>query len=175
MNGFNNAVNIAGGFPEVPGGNMKIIEFLKPEFIQLHTPVHSRDEAIRLMIDEVYKLAPFTPAKPDVKKLIHEKKIEGGPAFGNGLSVYIWRNDDIKDLMVSMCVPKKPLHIDNKSISLVTLIATCPHPLKSYVDVIYDLILLAENFPSMLQLTQSESRDEFIQTLKGYHEEYEKF
>lgn len=154
---------------------MKIIEFLKPDFIHLHSPIHTRDEAIRLMIDEVFKVRSLKIPKPDIKKMLKNKAMDGGPVFGNGLSVYIWRTEDIKDLTVSMCLPKETLIIDNTGISLITLIITASHPTKDYVDIIYDLIMISENNPSMNQLAQVKNRDDFIGILKKYHEDFEKF
>lgn len=154
---------------------MKIIEFLKSDQIHLNSPIHTRDEAIRLMIDEVYNKQSLKTPKPDIKKLIRNKNIDGGPAFGNGLCTYIWRTEEIQDLTVSMCLPKEPMIIDNTPISLITLVITGAIPKKDYVDIIYDLIMISENNPSMNQLCQVKTREDFIAILRKYHEEYEKF
>lgn len=145
---------------------MKLHNLLNEDLILLQSPVKTKDEAIRAIIDRVAAKYPFEIDEKVFLDAVHARETLGGTSFPTGLAVPHARMEHFDDIIITALVPKVPFMDGNQEIRLVTLILTAQSKPTLYLNCLSSLLKLSQKKDVFDTLAGARSAKEFIGVLE---------
>lgn len=142
------------------------MKYLNPFLVLLHQDIHTRKEALDILIEKMHEIHPLKADIQDLKDQIDRFGYHNGMVFGKYIYASIFRSEKMTELCIGICVPKHPVIIDNEMVSMVILVLTGAKVNQSYVNMMTELLEISENSGSVLSLLRSKTGEEFIRCLR---------
>ncbi|OHD19182.1 MAG: hypothetical protein A2086_16715 [Spirochaetes bacterium GWD1_27_9] len=124
---------------------MKLKSLLNPNFIKLNYEISSKEDAIHFLIDTIYKEYKFNCSKESIITALFQRETLGGTTFETGIAIPHARLDNFNDLVISICVPKKPIIDNGVEVKMVVLILTSKTASKTYLQTLSAFAQLSQN------------------------------
>ncbi len=105
---------------------MKLIQYLRPEYIAIGLEVESKDELLDAMVELASK-NPFVKDKEKVRQAIHERERIMSTGVGKGFAIPHGKTDAVSDIVLAFAVTKEPVDyasMDNEPVRLALLLVS---------------------------------------------------
>jgi mannitol/fructose-specific phosphotransferase system IIA component (Ntr-type) len=135
---------------------MKLIDYLRPEYIEIGIIARSKEELLDQMID-IAARNPNVHDKEEVRAAILEREEIMSTGIGHGCAVPHGKSDGVDDIVLAFGVTAEPVEymsLDNNPVRLVLLMA------RRESDTKLRLVLLSR---ASKILNSSNARDAFLQ------------
>ncbi len=101
---------------------MKLASLLNKNLIFLGSPIKSKEEAIRMMVDHITRAYSFELVKEDIFTQVMEREKQGPTNLKVGISIPHIRLKIFNDFIISFCIPSNPIVENGLTIKMIVLI-----------------------------------------------------
>lgn len=151
---------------------MRITELLKPECVNLHGVVHSKDEAIRDLVASISCSGKIKDSRA-FQEAVYAREAECSTGVGHGIAIPHGKTNAVESPVISVIyIPGGiPWNEDDKQLTDLCFLIGCPFtPDNTYLDVISRLSELLMKDELANELRSAKSIYEFISLLEGAEE-----
>ncbi|HOV14289.1 MAG TPA: PTS sugar transporter subunit IIA [Spirochaetota bacterium] len=141
---------------------MKLVSLLNKNFIKIQYEVKSKEEAIFFLIDTISKEFDLHSLKDLIMKKVLERETLGGTSFETGIAIPHARLEDFNDLVIAICVPKKPFIDNGIEIKMVVLILTSKSSSKTYLQVLSSFAQISQDKVLFDKLSFTKNSNDFL-------------
>jgi len=144
---------------------MKLASILNPNFIKIIDKIESKDRAIELLVDEIYKGYKFNISKESILKAVMDREALGGTFFDNGLAIPHARIENFNDLIIGVIILKNPVHINNINIRFIVLSIISKSASNTYLKTLSAFAKISQNKELFEKVLQSKNSNEFLEAI----------
>src|SRR5689334_3054192 len=105
---------------------MKLINYLKPEYIAIGLPSESKEDLLDAMV-ELAARNPLVQDKEKVSQAIHERERIMSTGVGKGFAIPHGKTDAVGDIVIAFATTAEPVDyeaMDNEPVRLVLLLVS---------------------------------------------------
>ncbi len=147
---------------------MKLSSLLDPNLICIKPKVDTKEQAIDLLIQKLYRHYAFELDRAEMEKKVAERENLGGTSFPTGIAVPHARLENFKDLIVGIIIPETPIKTEAKPIRMLVLILTDKSSSTLYLNTLAAFVKISKDEGNFLRLVDAGTPQDFIDTLKGF-------
>lgn len=139
---------------------MKLSSLLDSRFIFFDADVASQDEAVRFMVDKIYKEYSFELDKALLIEKLAERERQGHTLLDGGLSIPHARLENFEDYIIGVCVLRHPFMMEGKEIKMVIMLLvdhTAPALHLKTLGAIASLVKKQDVFENLLQVENAQT------------------
>ena len=141
---------------------MKLVSLLDKNCIKVEHDIAGKEDAIIFLVDTILKEYKTGLSKDVIMSKILEREALGGTSFATGIAIPHARLDDFNDLLIAICVPKKPFIDNDIEIKMVVLILTSKTSSKTYLQVLSSFAQISQDKELFNKLALSKNSNEFV-------------
>jgi PTS system nitrogen regulatory IIA component len=147
---------------------VKLASILSEKFIIIGARVSSIEEAIDLLVHTIADKYSFRESRENVIKAVLEREAQGGTVFPTGIAIPHARLEEFNDVVVGICIPEKPIIVDEIPVKMVALVVTSKTTPKLYLNVLAALLQISQDEKVFNEIISAEDPDRIIEIIGKY-------
>ncbi len=153
------------GFAGLTIFTMKLHNLLSEPLVLLDRQVHTKDEAIQVLIKAVQSRYPFPLKSEGLVNAVLERERLGGTSFPTGIAVPHARLDFLNDIVVAVLRPAKPIPDPVAPIRLVVLMLTNQDKPAVYLNSLSSILKFSQKTEAFERAIHAGTPKEFIELI----------
>ncbi len=146
---------------------MKLVSLIDKDCVKVESDVSTKEQAISFLADAIVKEHKISLTKEEIVDKVFEREALGGTSFETGIAIPHARLENFNDLLIAVCVPKKPFFDNNIEIKMVVLILTSKTSSKTYLQVLSSFAQISQDKDIFNKLSASKNTGDFINAVEN--------
>ncbi len=144
---------------------MKAQDLMKHMIIIKDCQLDKKEEAVELILDKLP--AGYKKEILNFNDIIEmsENKLYQSAFLEDGVFLMSFRVENIKELVIGICIPKEPVPIDNKNTHFIAVLVTSSRHAEKYAKAVYAINKIAQENIQLKLLNSMKGRDNVLNML----------
>lgn len=141
---------------------MLLSSLLDLNFIHLKSDMSSKAEVIQHLLQHFQRSSPAIFDLDAVRGAVEQREALGGTVFPTGIAVPHARLEGFEDLLIGVCVPRRPILLEGTAVRMVVLILTSKVASPIYLTALAALLKMSQDQPLFTRLLEAHHPHEFV-------------
>jgi len=140
---------------------MLLASLLNHSFIHLSSEMSTKEEVIQHLLLHFQKSSPAAIDLAAVRSAVEQRESLGGTVFPTGIAVPHARMEGFEDLLIGICVPRRPIQLEGIEVRMIVLILTSKVASPIYLTALAALLKMSQDALLFEKLVEARSVHEF--------------